>query len=183
MIFLQLFLVFVKIGALSFGGGYAMIPFFEKEIAINGWTQAGDYTTMIALAQVFPGPFAIDSSAYIGYQTGGLPGAVIASAALSLPSFIALIFITRFYMQFKANRYIQMLLGGVRPIVIGLLAGAVYILGLKPFMEVVKGSSANILQAFIAIFLIGAGYLMLKKTRMNPVVFIIIFGVAGIAIF
>jgi chromate transporter len=183
MIFLQLFLVFVKIGALSFGGGYAMIPFFEKEIAINGWTQAGDYTRMIALAQVFPGPFAIDSSAYIGYQTGGLTGALIASAALSLPSFIALIFITRFYLQFKSNRYIQMLLGGVRPIVIGMLAGAVYILGLKPFIEMVKVTSASMLQALVAIFLIGVGYLILKKTRINPVVFILIFGVIGIAIF
>lgn len=183
MIFLQLFLVFAKIGALSFGGGYAMIPFFEKEIVINGWTQAGDYTTMVALAQVFPGPFAIDSSAYIGYQTGGLLGAVIASAALSLPSFIALLFITKFYIQFKSNTYIQMLLGGVRPIVIGLLGGAVYILGLKPILEAVKTSSAGLLQAFAAIILIGAGYLLLRKIRMNPIIFIIIFGAIGIAIF
>lgn len=183
MIFLKLFLVFLKIGALSFGGGYAMIPFFEKEIIVNGWTQAGDYTRMIALAQVFPGPFAIDSSAYIGYQTGGILGAAIASAALSLPSFTALIFITRFYMQFKANRYIQMVLGGVRPIVIGLLASSVYILGLKPVIELLAIPSANIFQGLICILLIGAGYLLLKRVKMNPVIFIVIFGVIGIIIF
>ena len=103
---LQLFLSFMKIGAFSFGGGYAMIPFFEKEIAANQWTQASDYTKMIAIAQVFQGPFAIDSSAYIGFKVSGIWGAIIASLALSLPSFVALVFITRFYIQFKANTYI-----------------------------------------------------------------------------
>ena len=132
---------------------------------------------------MFPGPFAIDSSAYIGYRTGGIIGAVIASAALSLPSFIALIFITRFYLQFKANKYIQMVLGGVRPIVIGLLASAVYILGLKPFIEAIGTPSGGLLQVLPVLPLIGAGYLVLIKVKMNPVLFIAIFAVIGMLIF
>lgn len=182
MEFLQLLITFFKIGAFSFGGGYAMIPFFEKEIVLHGWTAARDYTKVIAIAQIFPGPFAVDSSAYIGYKVGGILGAIIATVGLCLPSFIAFVYITRRYVEFKNNRYIQMLLGGVRPVVIGLLIGAVYIIGFKP----VVGTWESLFHSLLgikAILLTAAGFLLLKYTKVNPVFFIVIFGIVGVALF
>ena len=180
---IELFLTFMKIGAFSFGGGYAMIPFFEKEIAAHQWTQATDYSKMVAIAQVFPGPFAIDSSAYIGFKVSGIMGAVIASAALSLPSFVALVFITKFYVQFKNNKYIQILLSGVRPVVIGLLVSAAYIIGFKPVLVSWSGDISSIMVVLKAIGLIIGGFLILKYTKINPMIFIILFGVIGIMSF
>lgn len=178
MKYLQLLISFFKIGALSFGGGYVMIPFFEKEIMINHWTAASDYTKVIAIAQIFPGPFAVDSSAYIGFKVGGIIGAIAATTGLCLPSFVASVYITRQYVQFKASRWIQMLLGGVRPVVIGLLAGATYIIGVQP----VIGNWNNVLHSWLgakAILLTAAGFLLLKYTKVNPVFFIVLLGIAG----
>jgi chromate transporter len=180
MTYLQLLLSFLKIGAFSFGGGYAMIPFFEKEIIIHSWTAAGDYAKIIAIAQVFPGPFAVDSSAYIGYKVGGILGAVIASLALCLPSFIALVYITKFYVQFKSNQYIQLLLSGVRPVVIGLLISAAYIIGLQPLLKTWGTNPSPLLKALPLIII---GFLLLKHTKINPILFIILFGMIGIFLF
>ena len=181
MKYLQLLITFFKIGALSFGGGYAMIPFFEKEIMIHHWTAAGDYTKVIAVAQIFPGPFAVDSSAYIGFKVGGITGAIIATIGLCLPSFIAFVYITRRYAQFKDNHLIQMLLGGVRPAVIGLLAGAAYIIGFQP----VIGNWKSVIHSWLGvkvILLTAAGFLLLRYTKVNPVLFMVFFGIAGVVL-
>jgi chromate transporter len=181
MAYWDLFVTFFKVGAFSFGGGYAMIPFFEKEIAIHHWAAAADYQKMIAIAQVLPGSFAIDSSAYIGYQVSGLLGAILASISLSLPSFLLLVFITRFYGQFKSNSYIQMILSGVRPVIIGLLISAAYIIGIQPIVKGLSGTSLVLICK--AITLIIAGFWLLKLTKINPILFILLFGIAGIIIF
>jgi chromate transporter len=181
MAYWNLFITFFKIGAFSFGGGYAMIPFFEKEIVLHHWAAAADYQKMIAIAQVLPGSFAIDSSAYIGYQVSGLPGAIIASVALSLPSFLILVFITRFYDQFKSNSYIQMTLSGVRPVIIGLLISAAYIIGVQPLIKDLSGTSLVML--WKAVILIVAGFGLLKLTKINPIILILLFGIAGIIFF
>jgi chromate transporter len=182
MKYLELLITFFKIGAFSFGGGYAMIPFFEKEIAVHHWSAASDYTKVIAIAQVFPGPFAVDSSAYIGFKVAGIIGAIIATIGLCLPSFLAFVFITRRYIEFKANRYIQMVLGGVRPVVIGLLISAVYIIGFKPVIGT-GNTPVHFWLGIKAVLLTVAGFLLLKYTKVNPVIFIILFGVIGIVLF
>lgn len=178
---LDLFITFIKIGAFSFGGGYAMIPFFEKEIYMHNWSSAGDYTKVIALAQVLPGPFAIDSSAYIGYKVGGIVGSLLASIALSLPSFLALIIITRYYIQFKSNTYLQIAFTGVRPAVIGMLISSAYILGMQSFFTSIQALIS--MTALKAIILILAGFFILRFTKINPLVYIAIFAVLGIVLF
>ena len=181
MAYWNLWVTFLKIGALCFGGGYAMIPFFEKEIALNHWAAAGDYQKIIALAQVLPGPFAIDSSTYIGYKVAGLGGAILASIALSLPAFLALLLISRYYSQFKTNTNIQLGLRGMRPVVIALLISAAYIIGLKPLLPT-QGSwfSLTTLKASVLIL---AGFLLLKYTKIKPIWFIALFAIIGIVFF
>lgn len=178
MKFLELVISFLKIGALSFGGGYAMVPFFEKEIVLHNWASAGDYKKVIAIAQMLPGPFAIDSSAYIGYRVGGLAGALAASIALALPSFVSLVLVSRYYPSFKSNQYIGIALKSVRPAVIGLLAGAVYIIGLQPLIGEIKPD--NILMPIKSVSLIIGGFFVLKYVKINPVFLIIASAVFGI---
>lgn len=180
---IELFLVFLKIGAVSFGGGYAMIPFFETEMVSHNWVSLADYVKVIAIAQVVPGPFAVDSSSYIGFKVAGILGALIATIALCLPSFTASVIITRFYTQFKTNKYVNALLMGVRPAVLGLLLSAAYIIGIKPLYQVSHTLvSLTILKAVIVIVL---GYLILnqKKVKLGTFTFIAVAAVAGILLF
>jgi len=179
----ELFLVFLKIGAVSFGGGYAMIPFFETEMVSHNWVSLADYVKVIAIAQVVPGPFAVDSSSYIGYRVAGILGAMIATIALCLPSFTASVIITKFYAQFKTNRYVNALLMGVRPAVLGLLISAAYIIGIKPLYQI--SNTLISLTMLKAIIVIGIGYyvLNLKKVNVGTFTFIAASVVVGIILF
>ncbi|MDR3541979.1 MAG: chromate transporter [Desulfosporosinus sp.] len=180
---IELFLVFLKIGAVSFGGGYAMIPFFETEMVSHNWVSLADYVKVIAIAQVVPGPFAVDSSSYIGFKVAGILGALIATIALCIPSFTASVIITKFYTQFKTNKYINALLMGVRPAVLGLLISAAYIIGLKPLYQVSNTFlSWMMLKAFIVI---GIGYFVLnqRKVKVGTFTFIAAAAVVGMIFF
>jgi chromate transporter len=180
---LELFLVFLKIGAVSFGGGYAMIPFFETEMVAHNWVSLADYVKVIAIAQVVPGPFAVDSSSYIGFKVAGIIGALIASIALCIPSFTASVIITKYYAQFKTNKYVNALLIGVRPAVLGLLISAAYIIGLKPLYQV--SHTFLSLTMLKAIIVIAIGYYVLKqsKVKIGTFTFIAATAVVGIVFF
>ncbi|ODA39418.1 chromate transporter [Desulfosporosinus sp. BG] len=180
---IELFIVFLKIGAVSFGGGYAMIPFFETEMVSHNWVSLADYIKVIAIAQVVPGPFAVDSSSYIGFKVAGILGALIATIALCIPSFIASVIITKFYAQFKTNKYVNALLLGVRPAVLGLLISAAYIIGIKPLYQ--SGNTLISLMMLKAIILIGVGYYVLnqKKVKVGTFTFIAATAVVGIILF
>ncbi len=178
---LELFLVFLKIGAVSFGGGFAMIPFFENEMVAHNWVSLADYVKVIAIAQVIPGPFGIDSSAYIGYRAGGFVGAVVASAALCIPSFTASVLISKFYTRFRQNIYVNHLLNGVRPAVLGLLISAVYIIGVKPISE--ASNTLYSLEAVKALIFVGVWFLILNKFKLNTLLFFVGVALTGIIIF
>ncbi|MDP4159621.1 MAG: chromate transporter, partial [Bacillota bacterium] len=175
--------VFLKIGAVSFGGGYAMIPFFETEIVSHNWVSLADYVKVIAIAQVVPGPFAVDSSSYIGFKVAGIFGALIASLALCIPSFTASVIITKFYTQFKTNKYVNALLMGVRPAVLGLLISAAYIIGIKPLYQV--SHTFISLTMLKTIIVIGIGYFVLnqKAVKVGTFTFIAAAAVVGILLF
>ncbi|MDQ7095234.1 chromate transporter [Desulfosporosinus sp. PR] len=180
---IELFLVFLKIGAVSFGGGYAMIPFFETEMVSHNWVSLTDYVKVIAIAQVVPGPFAVDSSSYIGFRVAGIIGAIIATTALCIPSFTAAVIITKFYTQFKKNKYVNALLVGVRPAVLGLLISAAYIIGVKPLYQGTHTFlSLTMLKALVVIVL---GYLVLnqKKVKVGTFTFIAATAIVGILLF
>lgn len=181
MNFVNLFYVFFKIGALSFGGGYSMIPFFEKEIAVHHWAVASDYTKVIALAQIIPGPFAIDSSTYIGFKVAGIWGAVVASLALSLPSFIALVLITKYYLKFKSNTGLQKILKCFRPAVVALLLSAMFIIGFQPFVN--NPLNPNIVGLLKSLLIVVPGFWAHYRNKINPFLLIFLSGVAGIILY
>ena len=136
MIYLQLFHVFFKIGLFAFGGGYAVLPLIEKEIVLNhGWLTPADFSRIVTIAEITPGPIGINSATFTGYLTAGLPGALTATASFCLPSLIILFFLFRLLARFaqKEEEIVRQMLRGLRPIAVALVASAVYSLGKNAF--------------------------------------------------
>jgi chromate transporter len=130
-IYLRLFYTFFKIGLFGFGGGYAMLSLIQYEVVeANQWLTAGEFTDIVAISQVTPGPIAINCATYIGYQaTGGtILGSVFATLAVCLPSVIIMVLICRFFMYFSKNRYVIAALSGMKAAAIGLIAAAAILL-------------------------------------------------------
>ena len=129
MIYLQLFISFFKIGIFAFGGGYAIISLIQHEILTHGWITQSELTDIIAISQMTPGPIGINSATYVGYAASGtVLGAVVATFAITLPSFIIMITLTRFFMVMQKNKYLQYAFQGLRPMIVGLIASAAILL-------------------------------------------------------
>ena len=129
--YIELFYTFFKIGLFGFGGGYAMLSLIQYEVVeVHQWLTAGEFTDIVAISQVTPGPIAINSATYIGYQATGetVSGALVATFAVCLPSIIIMVLICHFLLLFKTNKYVIAALSGMKPAAIGLIAAAALLL-------------------------------------------------------
>ncbi len=133
MIFLELFLTFFKIGAFTFGGGYAMLPLIQAEVTAKGWIDPERIVNFIAVSESTPGPFAVNMATYVGSELGGVLGAVCATLGVVLPSFIIVLIVARCFQQFKESRVIRGCMSGLKPAVIGLIGKAVISIGTTVF--------------------------------------------------
>ena len=123
----QLFRIFFKIGVTTIGGGYAMIPMMEHEIVKRtGWLTQEEFLDILAVAQATPGIFAVDMAGHIGHKLGGLRGALIASIANVLPSFVIILILATFFQQFKGLTLVQNAFRAIRPVVVALIAAPVF---------------------------------------------------------
>ena len=130
-IYLQLFITFFKIGLVGFGGGYAMLSMVQYEVVeVHGWLTVGEFTDIVAISQMTPGPIIINCATYIGYTaTGGsILGSLFATAAVCLPAIIIMTLICRFFLLFRNNRYMAGALSWMKPTAIGLIAAAALLL-------------------------------------------------------
>ena len=118
---LALFWTFLLIGAVSFGGGYAMIPVIEAEVSKHGWMTTQEFTDVIAVAGMSPGPIATNSAIFVGYHTASLPGAVAATIGMVLPSLAIILIIASFFFKFHQLPIVQSAFYGLRPIITGLI--------------------------------------------------------------
>ena len=134
MIYLQLFWTYIQIGLFGFGGGYAMLSLIQDEVVNrHGWISAQEFTEIIAVSQVTPGPIGINSATYIGYTvTGNVWGALIATFAVSLPSFLLVLLISFSFRKFRRNQWVNAAFTGIRPASVGLIAAAALLLMLQP---------------------------------------------------
>ena len=123
---LSLFTTFFKIGAFTFGGGFAMIPLIEREmIDRRGWIARGDFLELLTLAQSAPGPIALNSAVFVGYKIAGYRGAFSAVAGVVLPSFVIILLIAIYFTDIRENRYVDAAFKGMRPAVIALIAAPI----------------------------------------------------------
>lgn len=171
---LALFGTFLKIGAFTFGGGYAMIPLLENEfIYKRKWITKEEFLDMIAIAESTPGPAAVNSATYIGYKIAGVYGAAAATVAVSLPSFVIIYVISLFLDQFLTLKYVEYAFKGIQVCVIYLILSA--------GVSMAKGLSKNILNVGILFVTIVAMVLFsLFAVNFSTIYFILISGTVGI---
>ena len=124
-LYISLFLSFVKVGFLGFGGGYAIVTLLQQELAGHGWLSAAEFADLVAVSQMTPGPLAVNAATYIGGRLAGLSGAVVATFGVSIPSFILVILVARFFRQFNRHPLTGSVMGVLRPATAGLIASAV----------------------------------------------------------
>ena len=123
----QIFITFFKIGAFTFGGGYAMVPLIQREASEkNGWVTDEDILDIVAIAESTPGPIAINSATFVGYRACGVPGSVCATLGVVLPSFIIILAISGILRQFQENVYVQYAFRGIRAGVLALIVKAMW---------------------------------------------------------
>lgn len=177
MIYLQLFLSYLKIGFFGFGGGYAMLSLIQHEVVTErGWITASQFSDIIAISQMTPGPIAINSATYIGYTVAGFWGSVVATTAVSLPAMTLMILITRFYLRLRSNHYVAGAMSAMRPVVIGMI-GAAALLLIFPH----ENSDPNFIDAWS--WVLFAATLCASARKVNPILLIVLSAVAGIAIY
>ena len=177
MIYLQLFISYLKIGFFGFGGGYAMLSLIHNEVVMqNAWLTNEEFTNIVAISQMTPGPIAINSATYVGYTVAGFWGSVVATVSVCLPALTLMILITRFFLSLKNNPYMRSTIAFMRPVVMGMiLAGAMLLI----FPASNEGASFidGWSWALFAVALVAS----LKKV--NPILLIILSAVAGVAIY
>lgn len=184
MIYLELFLTFLKLGAFTFGGGAAMMPFIQEE-AVSKWGfTAEEIINFIAISESTPGPFAVNIATYVGAEKGGFFGSVCATFGLVLPSFIIILIIAKCYEKFKTNKIVAGAMTGLRPASVGLIASAVISIGMEVLFPAGFSFATMISYEFIAALVIFLGMLALCLfvKKFNPIYVILICAALGIAV-
>ncbi len=180
-IFLLLFLEFFKMGALTFGGGYAMIPFIEETVLRHGWMTTRELVDFIAVSESTPGAFAVNISTYIGSEVGGLFGAFIATLGLVLPPFIIILLIAKVYDRFKKNILVKGAMLGLKSTVVGLIGATVLSVGIEVFFS--EGINISVLQTanfYVSLGIFAVALFLLLYKKLNPIAVIGISAAAGV---
>ena len=186
-IFLDLFLTFFKIGAFTFGGGYAMLPLMQEEVLAHKWMPLEDVVNFIAVSESTPGPFAINMATYVGSEVGGafgligsLFGSFCATFGVVLPSFIIILIVAKCFERFKNSRTVKGCMTGLKPAVVGLIGSAIISVLLTVFIP--NGFSMGIFTdasfyVALAIFVICT---VMAFKKVHPIIIICLAAVLGI---
>lgn len=180
MIYLELFFTFLKVGAFTFGGGYAMLPLIQEEVKIHGWMSEQALVNFIAVSESTPGPFAINIATYVGAETGGVLGSLSATFGAVLPSFCIILLIAKCFQKFQDNRWVIGCMSGLKPAVVGLIGSAVISIGSAVFFA--EGISLSVFQTvpFYSSALIFAVAALLAFKKLHPILIICLSAVLGI---
>lgn len=171
-ILVSLFLTFLKIGTFSFGGGYAMIPFMQREIIENhNWISNNVFMDIIGISQMTPGPVSINSATFIGFKVSGILGSVAATLGVVTTSFILVSIASKAMEKFKESKVLKGALLGMRPVLIALI--------IQAFVDLAKDAYVDIKSVIITLII---GALLLSK-KVHPIACIIIAGILGVVFY
>ena len=186
MIFVLLFITFFQIGLLGFGGGYSMLSMIQTEVVTrHGWMSMGEFTDIVALSQMTPGPIGINSATYVGYtavvnagypEWAGVLGSALATFSLVLPPFILMIIICRFLLRYKSHPVVESLFTGLRPAVVGLIAAAALLLCTE---ENFGSPTDTPLQFWVSVALFIGAFVAMKFYKVSPILILLLAGVFG----
>lgn len=186
MLFFELFYTFLKIGLFSFGGGYGMLSVIQGEVVTrHGWLTATEFTDIVAVSQMTPGPIGINSATYVGYtavlNSGAsewiaIIGALVASLAVMLPSLVLMLLVSRFFMKYSKNRNVEAVFAALRPTVVGLIASAALLL---MTVENFGSPIENPLQFWVSVTLFIIAFIAMKYFKVSPILILLLAGVFG----
>ena len=158
----DMFITFLKIGAFTFGGGFAMIPIIQNEIVDKRkWISSEDFMDAISIAQAAPGPIATNVSIFIGYKLKGFKGALVCLIGTTLPSLVIIIVIAKYFYQFRGNPIIEKIFLGIRPAVVALILTAVYKISYKSQLGYDKMVVGLLVALIIVFFKVSPIYLVI----------------------
>ena len=170
MIYLQLFLSFLQIGLFSFGGGYAAMPLVQGQVVTaHGWLSMSEFTDLITISQMTPGPIAVNSSTFVGQYVAHLPGALIATFGCILPSCILVSLLAYFYVKYKDMKVMKIILSYLRPAVVSMIA----ISGISILISYIRYHA-------IIVFIICL--ILLRKYKLNPILVMVLAGISEVVI-
>lgn len=177
MIYLKLFYEFFKIGLFSFGGGYAMIPLISNVITRNGWMTPDEFTQIISIAEMTPGPIAVNSATFVGHKIAGIAGSVSATLGVAMPSLLLILFISKLFFKYSEHRITQSIFKGIRPVIAGLILASALTIGRSVLFS--HGSltiETFKVETFIIMLMI---FFIAIVKKMHPVFLILIGGALG----
>ena len=184
MIYIDLFLGFLKVGCFAFGGAYGAIPLIREVVLSYGWLNDEKLTYMIAVSESTPGPIMVNLATYIGSSQAGIKGALIATLAVILPSFLIILIVTALLKKVLKNKYVQIVLRGLKPSIIGIvLATGLYMVLLNCF-GTISAIRVDIQAVIISILLVAfmIGYKQLTQKKLSPIILIVLSAMAGIVV-
>ena len=168
-----LFLVFFQIGLFSVGGGYAAMPLIQSLVVeSHGWLTMAEFTNLMTIAEMTPGPIAVNSATFVGMRCAGLPGALVATFGCIAPSLILVTLLSYLYGRFRSGQTMQNVLGALRPVVVASAA-----LSIVQVAAVKSGGGVSI----VGIVLMVAAFLVLRWKKWNPILVMLLCGVGGAA--
>ena len=187
----ELLLEFLQIGLFSIGGGYAVIPLIkEHAVDLKGWLSIQEFTDIITISQMTPGPLAVNTSTFVGLQTGGLAGAAAATLGCVFSGFVISLILCRCFERYRQSSYGQQILKGLKAAFIGLILSAAMTIFVIAFasngselaestdpIKKLAETAANLNWTAVAVF--AAALILIRKVRLNPVLVLALCGIAG----
>lgn len=184
MIYLRMFWAFFQIGLFSFGGGYAAVPLIQSQIVVaNGWLEMSQFADLITIAEMTPGPIAVNSATFVGQQIAGLPGAILCTLGCIMPSFIIVLLLSFLYMKYRSLRTMQGILTGLRPAIVAMIASA----GLSLLLLTLF--NASLFEVRLSSFRVVEGVLfcvclfLLRKYKLGAITIIFGSGIVGTIVY
>lgn len=184
MIFVYLFVIFFRIGLFGFGGGLAMLPLIFQSVQAFGVMTQEEFSDLVALSQVTPGPMAVNAATYVGFNYAGLPGALVATFGVCLPAFILMMIVYKCIQKFNDSRTIQGIMTGIRPVTVGLVGAAIIFVSET---VLIKGPliSQKLLEIgldyfnLIPLCIFAVTIVLVSVFKMKPIKVMILMGIAG----
>ncbi len=178
MIYLELLLAFLQVGLFSIGGGYAALPLIQEQVVQkHAWLSMGEFVDLITIAEMTPGPIAINSATFVGTRIAGIGGAVVATIGVIIPSLIIVFSLAYVYYRFQELNQLQGVLSALRPVVVALIASAgVSIMTLAFWENGVENTD------FVSVAIAGIAFFVLRKFKTSPIIVMISTGLIGIII-
>lgn len=191
MIILRLFAIFFKIGLFTFGGGYAMIPLIQAEISRYGWLTASEFADILAIAEMTPGPIAVNAATFVGYRVAGFFGGLLATLGVILPSLILGIIVAKFFFKFSEHPFVKGIFYGIRPVIVALIIAAIVFVAqtsifkapftLDSLVGIFKTPSTYIDIPSVVITL--ASLFVMTKHKLHPILALLGSAIIGIVMF